>query len=199
MYSHRWPGFYFAQHAPKAGQLVVFDDSTTYAVKYFYRRIQWSPLLIPADQGYLLFADANDNEPGFQQKGKKPLQWLPKEAYSDRHRRGGQGVEKGTGYIREAPAKWQEMTPVRVRAMVLAGDRLFAAGPPDVVDEKDPYAAFEGRKGAVLQVVSAADGKVVKEHTLPAPPAFDAMSAAHGRLYMATVDGRLLCLGGPGK
>jgi hypothetical protein len=35
MYSRRWPGFYFAQQSPKAGQLVVFDDDTTYAVKYF--------------------------------------------------------------------------------------------------------------------------------------------------------------------
>ena len=194
MYSRRWPGFYFAQHSPKAGQLVVFDDSTTFAVKYFYRRIQWSPLFIPASHGYLLFADANDNEPTFLSKALKPVQWLPKEAYTDKHRRGGQGAEKGTGYVRQRPAKWQKMIPVRVRAMVLAGGRLFAAGPPDVLDEQDPYAAFDGRKGAALQVFSAADGTLLKQQPLASPPAFDGMIAAKGRLYLSTRDGRVLCL-----
>ena len=80
MYSRRWPGFYFSQHSPKSGQLVVFDESTTYAVKYFYRRDQWSPLFIPGDQGYLLFADDVDNEPILQDKKKMPkaLDWLPR-------------------------------------------------------------------------------------------------------------------------
>ena len=99
MHSKRWPGFNMAQHSPKAGQLVVFDDTTTYAVKYFYRRHQWSPLFIPAAQGYLLFADDNDNEPEFIERGKKTLNWLPKGASSDSHRRGGRGTDKGTGFM----------------------------------------------------------------------------------------------------
>ncbi len=201
MYSRRWPGFYFAQHAPKAGQLVVFDDTTTYAVKFFYRRHQWSPKFFPEEKGYLLFADSNANEPGFLKKGKKGkdagmLFWLPGQARQDRYRRGGQGAEKGTGYVRHAPPKWQTMIPVRVRAMLLAGDRLVLAGPPDVVDPDDPLAAFEGRAGAVLQVVSAADGTLVSKRSLASPPVFDGLSAAGGRLYMATRDGRLLCLSG---
>jgi hypothetical protein len=31
---------------------------------------------------------------------------------------------------------------------------------------------------------------------LPSPPAFDGISAAGGRLYIATEDGKLLCLSG---
>ena len=210
MYSRRWPGFYFAQQAPKSGQLVVFDDKSTYAVKFFYRRHQWSPKFFPEDQGYLLFADANENEPGFLKtakaakgaKGAKGaqeggmLEWLPKESVTDNHKRGGQGAEKGTGYVRYEPATWQTMIPVRVRAMVLAGDRLVVAGPPDVVVADDPLAAFEGRAGAVLQVRAAADGALVKEYPLPVPPVFDGMSAAGGRLYVALEDGTVLCLGG---
>jgi hypothetical protein len=197
MHGRRWPGFYFVQHATKSGQLVVFDDAAAYAVKYYYRRHQWSPLLIPADKGYLLFADAIDNESGFMQKGKKLLEWLPKESYTDSHRRGGQGAEKGTGYVREKPPLWQHMVPIRIRAMVLAGGRLFAAGLPDVVDEKDPLAAFEGRKGATLQAFSAKNGKPEgKALTLTSPPAFDGLVAARGRLYLATQDGRLICLAG---
>jgi len=197
MYSRRWPGFYFSQQSPKAGQLVVFDDTTTYAVKYFYRRIQWSPAFFPAEHGYLLFADDNDNEPMLQDRAKtaKAIDWLPKEALTDRYRRGGRGVEKGTGYVRSLPAKWQKMIPLRIRAMVLAGDRLFAAGTPDVLDPKDPLAAFQGRKGALLQVFSAKDGSLVKSYSLPSPPAFDGLSAAAGRLYLACRDGKVICFG----
>lgn len=75
-------------------------------------------------------------------------------------------MEKGTGYVRHEPEKWQTMTPVRVRAMVLAGKHLFVAGPPDVVNAKDPLAAFEGRKKAVLQVFSVADGSLLKTYPL---------------------------------
>ena len=197
MYGKRWPGFYFSQQSPKAGQLVVFDDSTTYAVKYFYRRIQWSPAFFPGEQGYLLFADDNDNEPTLDEPGQssKAIDWLPKEAATDKHRRGGRGVEKGTGYVREKPAKWQKMIPLRVRAMLLAGNRLFAVGTPDELDPDDPLAAFEGRKGARLQVFSTNDGALVESLSLPSPPAFDGLSAASGRLYLATTDAKLICFG----
>ncbi len=193
MHSKRWPGFNMAQHSPKAGQLIVFDDTTTYAVKYFYRRHQWSPLFIPAGQGYLLFADDNDNEPEFIERGKKTLDWLPKGASSDKHRRGGRGTDKGTGFIRRNPEKWQTLIPLRIRAMVLAGDRIFAAGTPDVLDPKDPLAAFEGRAGASLQVFSTKDGSKIGSYPMKSEPAFDGMSAASGRLFLVTNDGKLIC------
>ncbi len=89
------------------------------------------------------------------------------------------------------------MIPLRVRAMVLAGDRLFAAGLPDAVDPDDPLAALEGRRGALLKVFSAADGSLQSKHRLAAPPAFDGLSSAGGRLYLVTTDERLICFGGP--
>jgi len=196
MYSKRWPGFYFAQHSPKAGQLVVFDETTTFAVKYFYRRHQWSPLLIPGAQGYLLFADDNDNQPGFVGEGGKALDWLPEGAARDSHRRGGRGVEKGTGYVRHEPPMWKTLVPLRIRAMVQAGDRLFAAGPPDVVDPADPLGSFEGRQGALLSVFSTADGSELGSQALPSPPAFDGMIAAAGRLFITTSDGKVICMAG---
>jgi len=197
MYSRRWPGFYFSQQSPKSGQLVVFDDSTTYAVKYFYRRIQWSPAFFPAEHGYLLFADDNDNQPMLQDRAKtvKAIEWLPKETLTDSHRRGGRGVEKGTGYVRAQPAKWQEMIPLRIRAMLLSDDRLFAAGMPDVLDPKDPLAAFEGRRGALLQVFSTKDGSLMNSYPLSSLPAFDGLSAARDKLYLATADGKVICFG----
>ncbi len=197
-HSRWWPGFYFSQHASKSGQLIVFDDQVTYAVKYFYRRTMWSPKFYPGEKGYLLFADDRDNEPALLPRGKREpdLKWLPPESYKDKYRRGGIGVEKGTGFVRVKPARWQRFIPVRVRAMVLAGEKLIVAGPPDIVDPKDPLAALEGRKGSVLMVLSAADGRPLAQQRLGCLPAFDAMSAAAGRLYLATHDGRLICFGG---
>ncbi len=197
MHGREWPGFHFAQHASKSGQLVVFDDKATYAVKFFYRRHQWSPKFFPGEKGYLLFSDDIDSQPGFLAKKQKnpKVRWLPEEVYTDRHRRGGRSVEKGTGYVSKKPPRWKRFIPVRVRAMVLAGEKLVVAGPPDVVVPDDPLAAFEGRAGAELRIFAAADGAPVSSMKLPAPPVFDGISAARGRLYMATTDGKVACFG----
>jgi outer membrane protein assembly factor BamB len=90
---------------------------------------------------------------------------------------------------------WTQRIPVRIRAMLAAGDRLFVAGPPDVVDPKDPLGAFEGRQGGLLYVVDAATGEHRAEHRLPSPPVFNGAAAARGQLYLATEDGRLTGFG----
>lgn len=92
--------------------------------------------------------------------------------------------------------QWSVFVPIRVRAMVLAGDTLFVAGMPDEVPEQDPLAAIEGRRGARLLAISAKDGKKLKEsQQLNAPPVFDGLIAAHDRLLLCTTDGAVLCLG----
>ncbi|HUT91415.1 MAG TPA: hypothetical protein VMY37_18095, partial [Thermoguttaceae bacterium] len=83
--------------------------------------------------------------------------------------------------------------PLRIRAMLLADDRLIAAGTPDVLDPDDPLSAFEGRQGAMLQVFSAKDGSLLESQPLPSLPAFDGLSAAAGRLYLSTLDGKVIC------
>jgi hypothetical protein len=123
----------------------------------------------------LLLADDNDNEP----------------VVPDYTR----GVPKGIGFTRQHPPVWHKWVPIRVRAMVATQDKLFVAGPPDVVDPDDPMAAFEDRKGAVLQTLSTADGKTLAEHKLEASPVFDGLVAASGQLFMCTTDGHVICLG----
>lgn len=91
---------------------------------------------------------------------------------------------------------WAGRIPVRVRTMVSTGERLFTAGPPDVVDPKDPLGSFEGRKGAVLNVFDTLSGKKLAEYKLESLPVFDGMAATNGRLYLAMKNGRVLCLGG---
>ncbi len=85
--------------------------------------------------------------------------------------------------------KWSTPMPIRVTSLVAAGDLLFAAGPADTVDAKDLWGGYEGRKGAKLVVCSKADGKTQVTLDLPSVPAYDAMSAAHGSLYVAFADG----------
>lgn len=90
---------------------------------------------------------------------------------------------------------WSERIPVRIRAMVLATGRLFVAGPPDVVDPKDPLGAFEGRKGGVLCVIDSATGETLAEHRLPSPPVFNGAAAATERVYIVDEKGSITCFG----
>ena len=177
-YSGTWPGFYLAHLGAKTGHLLVVGPEKTYALQAYPTRNMQSPLFTPGEKGYLLFADKNANEP----------------VLGDRTRE----TTKGWGFTRKAPPVWHDWVPIRVRAMVLAGSNLFVAGPPDVVDPDDPMGAFEGRKGAVLRAVSAVDGKTLAEQKLDAPPVFDGLIAAQGRLLMCTTDGKVVCFG-PGK
>ena len=123
---------------------------------------------------YVLFADANSNEPVL--KG------------------GAARDQKGPGYSRSAPPKWSVGIPVRGKAMVKAGDKLYVAGPPKIAPGQDSWVALEGKKGSRLCVFSTADGTKLEEYKLDDVPVFDGMIAAYGRVYMATQAGRLLCL-----
>jgi hypothetical protein len=48
----------------------------------------------------------------------------------------------------------------------------------------------------LLWAVSAADGAKGAEYRLACPPVFDGLIAAGGRLYMAMIDGTVLCFAG---
>jgi len=203
MYSKRWPGFQLANQAPKTGQLLVVDDEKTYAVRVFYRRNVHSLMFFPAKEGYLLFADLNTNEPQIvgEEGSREPVRWLPQSDFS--RARGDEmreleseafGLDKMIGYTRAEPPLWMRWLPARIRAMVKAGDTLFVAGPPDVLDPNDPYAAFEARKGAQLVAISAENGEKLAEYELESVPVWDGMAAANGRLYLTMKNGQVLCL-----
>ncbi len=112
-----------------------------------------------------------------------------------RHKGGGHGQRLFARGYKEKKDRWSQFVPVRVRGLVLAGKKLFFAGTPDVIPPDDPLAAIEGRRGAVLWAVSAKDGAKLAERKLPAPPIYDGLIAAGGRLLVSTTDGRLICLG----
>jgi outer membrane protein assembly factor BamB len=108
--------------------------------------------------------------------------------------------------------RWiSEHPPLLANALVLSGNTLFVAGPPDMVDETEIWGkyhmsfyqgkiqkqmeALNGGKGSLLWAVSSATGEKLAEYNLESLPVFDGMAAAEGKLYMAMKDGSVLCMG----
>ncbi len=99
--------------------------------------------------------------------------------------------------------------PLLARAMVGAGDTLFLAGPPDILDETKLHGRFlqpavveqiqqqqdavDGQLGGIMWAVSAKDGTKLSEQKLNALPVFDGLIAANEKLLMSTTDGRVIC------
>lgn len=73
---------------------------------------------------------------------------------------------------------WASPYPGWIEALALAGDGLFV---------------FADRK---LRIYSATDGSLIRTADLERP-VWDGFAAAHGRLYVSTLEGRVLCLGKP--
>jgi hypothetical protein len=109
--------------------------------------------------------------------------------------------------------QWTLDQPAMIaRAMTVAGNTLFIAGPPDILDERRAYyhpddpqvqaelkrqaEALEGRNGGYLWALAKTDGKLLTRYGLDTIPVFDGMAAAGDSLYMTTVDGRLMRLSG---
>ena len=172
MYARRWPGLYFADRAPKAGQILVFDNKRTYGLHKFNKKFSRSPYYGPGAEGCELFSDDNDNEPLLADSQEKR--------------------ERGTMSRAKEPV-WSVQVPVNARAMVLTDKILFFSGSPDVIPADDPLAALEGRFGGKLWAVSKDGGDKLAEYDIASPPVFDGLIAASGKLYMVTRDGKVRC------
>jgi len=105
--------------------------------------------------------------------------------------------KRGRAAAGTPPGKWHHQRfPICPRTMVTAGKTLFVAGFPDRIDPKDAWATFEGRGGGVLCALSAADGTKLAELELNAPPVWNGMAAADGKLYLSLTDDSIVCFGG---
>ena len=110
----------------------------------------------------------------------------------------------------EVVQRWARRVPLHARGMVLAGDTLFIGGPPDLVDEERAVgsigraetmeklrrqdAAWQGQEGGLLWAIRPGDGEELATYELNAPPIFDGMAAADGRLYISSMDGTVQCM-----
>ena len=92
--------------------------------------------------------------------------------------------------------RWTQQLPLLARALVKAGDTFYLAGPPELFSTDDPHALLAGKKGGQLLALDTAKGATEMQCELDSPPVFDGMAAAAGQLYLATTDGRVVCLGG---
>jgi outer membrane protein assembly factor BamB/SAM-dependent methyltransferase len=101
---------------------------------------------------------------------------------------------KGKGAGKKFAKRWSIHVPVKVTSMVVAGDTILAAGTPDVIDPKDPWAAYEGRRGGLLMAISAKDGTVMSSRKLDSAPVMDGLTLQPGRLIVTTIDGKVHCL-----
>ena len=210
------------------GRIMSFDDGNVYAYGRDPELLSNSSVL-----EYRLYSAAKDHAGGAGPKdatapkdagGKKAVPPKKGRRPKKARRPGGTGLvgpsvdwkklaQLPESRLTKLRFNWKlEHPPVMVRAMVVASDTLFVAGPPDVVDEKkmwgrsnedlfakkmqDQVDALAGKKGAVLWAVAAKDGKKLAERKLDSLPAFDGMIAAGGRLYLSTADGRLICFEG---
>jgi len=108
---------------------------------------------------------------------------------------------------------WDTYVPVVTRSMALAGRTLALSGPPDLLDEEYAFermaakdkgiehdlqeqdASLNGQRGARLMLVNVDSGAKVGSADLASPPVWDGMVVARGKIYLATVDGQVVCVG----
>ena len=98
-------------------------------------------------------------------------------------------VERGEG-----TAQWDRPVTLQVRAMVLTDKVLFVAGLP--ADAGRGPGGRDESQGGLLMAISASDGTELARYRLDSSPVFDGMAAAHGRLYISSTDGKVLCMSG---
>ena len=196
-----------------AGRILVFDNDTVYGYGRQSHYFVWTPAL-----EYRLFASAKKvTAKGIERvrqasteldSGNTKGPWYESDRWIFNRER---TAQLRPSRLSAADERWSLQKPKLIaRGMALANKVLFVAGPPDLLDEEaavsrrseadvqkqieEQDAALNGKKGTLLWALSATDGKLLAELELDACPVWDGMAAAGGRLYIATVDGKVLCL-----
>jgi len=177
-----WGAWASAANTYPAGRILCFDEETVFG--YGRQSVSSGAVGHRADAYHLFSINRNAAAPPVVRKD----------------RRGNKKVISKKG----SPL-WSDPRSLTVRAMALAADRLVVAGPVDL-GKKDPkllafrneaeaLAAFEGKRGVHLRVVSAAQGKEIYDCELSALPVFDGMSVAAGKVYLSLRSGSVVCFG----
>ncbi|MEE8452688.1 MAG: PQQ-binding-like beta-propeller repeat protein [Thermoguttaceae bacterium] len=202
-------GWFRAGRFAPAGRMLVFNDDTVFGYGRQPRMFVWS-----AANEYQLFAATRDVKPESIARvaaANKQQEGSGKDGHGhiitfDRNMYGSYPLPE----ITATTFNWRHENPtLQARAMVLAAETLFVAGPPDVVDEEEIFgapfdnrvtakaaeqvAALQGKRGALLHVVSTKDGQRLNELELDGCPVFDGMAAAEGKLFVTTMDGKVVC------
>lgn len=203
-------GWYMAGRLVPSGRILCFDDNFVYG----YGREPAYMVNASVLQYQLFAADKQVTREAIERIGKADkkinasLNNKKNANSSDWRLRYSFPVEDLTA----ARFEWTIDKPAIItRAMAVAGDSVFVAGPPNFIDEQrafyspdDPdvqaklnrqVEAFAGKHGGQLWILAKANGKLLESYVLNKIPVFDGMAAANNRLYMATIDGSIICFG----
>jgi outer membrane protein assembly factor BamB len=211
-----WGGWEVMAGLTPAGQLLSVGDQFVYG---YGRKPEF--LSESYVREYSLFA-ADKSSPDLKaiQRAVKPAEKRPPRTIDPDflEQPGDWKLRQGLPMAEQTAVKFRwlmDKPPLHVRAMVLAGKILFVAGPPDVVDEEEAFFALDdaaileklalqssmldGKGGALIWAVSAANGKKLAEYRLESLPVWDGMVVAGGRLFISTMNGEIACFGGHGS
>ena len=89
---------------------------------------------------------------------------------------------------------WSKPLPMRPRAMINAGRRLYIAGMPSEYGKDNWQESFDGSRGGLIKILSAEDGTEIAQYKLDSAPVWDAIAAANEKIYISTIDGNVICL-----
>jgi outer membrane protein assembly factor BamB len=194
-FTSHWSGWWQVGNRVPSGRILVYDDESVFG----YGRDQYPGGNTGQWRGgekYRLFAcDRKPPSPSAPKAAPKPAA----NNSAEKRRR----PKKPTPPA--ANDRWSVEIPFYVRAMAVAGDTMFIAGPIQADDTKsgslvlaDGTAArdaWEGKLGSLLWAVSTTDGKKLAAQELDSPPVWDGMAAIEGRLLLATRNGKVHCFG----
>jgi outer membrane protein assembly factor BamB len=177
-------GVHFAKGVSSAGRILVFDDTSVYG-----------------------YQDETFSSVGIFSAGREPT--LAKNN-SNKFKKAKYRNARKTKLVYD----WYNDVPFYGYGLVLAGRTIFIAGPPKFDEAnarayltsnrtdnqqqpsvlRDALDSFEGRKGGLIWAVNKSNGRKIAEYEIDSPPVFDGMAAANGRLYLATLSGKVVCL-----
>ncbi|NOZ20746.1 MAG: PQQ-binding-like beta-propeller repeat protein [Planctomycetes bacterium] len=199
-----WGGWPIVGDMVPAGRLLVFDDASVYGYGRLNQYSRDGSHVGLGNAAYRLFACAKKPKviktPLGRPQAKPAGKGAGKRAAKKKKKR-----RRGRRFKTAIECRWSEPTAIQVRGMVLTDGALFVAGPPDCLAPKgmstkeqlvDALAAYEGRKGGRILVISPADGKEISEIALDSPPVFDGMIATNNQLVLSTMDGKVVCMSG---
>jgi outer membrane protein assembly factor BamB len=189
-----WGAYARPRNSNPAGRIMAFDQSRAYS----FRSEPLGNMLHPR-QTYVLFA--SDLKPAVTK--------LPENSEQRAKRKRSKKAQQAKESIH---VHWHLESPeLLVNAMVIGGNTLFVAGPPDLADERkmlgylpganddmnrqlrQQEGAWQGKHGGVLWAVATQDGKKLAAYQLDSYPVFDGLVTAQGRLFMSMLDGTVRC------
>ena len=214
-----WGGWEKSGYQTPAGRLLVVDDLSVYG---FGRLNQYAThgahVGVPKPLLPWPLADQDDRARGvteyqlFACPREPELIKVPRTAADAQAAQAAATAQKSgrkPKLIDNVVTNWAHNLDIVARAMVMADQTIFVAGPPELlaiedVTSADPdlavaQAGYEGHRGAKLLAVSKQDGRKLAEYELDSPPVFDGLIAAGGRLYLSLHDGSVRCMGSSTK